>query len=121
MRYAKAIVGAVIAGATALLPALDDNAITSTEWLITAIATVAALGVVWAVPNKPATPDGHEDRGRRPGIEPVKVPPPPPPPSGERKGYAAAPATVTGLPKVPKGPAPGSGETVPTEARWTNG
>lgn len=56
-RYAKAIVGAVIAGLTALLPALDDGAITTGEWVVVAAAALGALGVVWAVPNAHAVPE----------------------------------------------------------------
>ncbi|MGW9196043.1 hypothetical protein [Micromonospora chersina] len=52
--YAKAIVGAAVAGLTALGAALTDDQVTTVEWVGVAVATLAALGVVWAVPNKPA-------------------------------------------------------------------
>ena len=52
--YAKAIVGAAVAGLTALGAALADDQVTTVEWVGVAVATLAALGVVWAVPNKPA-------------------------------------------------------------------
>jgi len=58
--YAKAIVGALIAGLTALLPAFDDGAVTTAEWLVVGIAALGAFGVVWAVPNKPAVPESVE-------------------------------------------------------------
>jgi hypothetical protein len=56
-KYAKAVTGALIAGLTALLPALDDGAVTAAEWVVVAVATLGALGLVWAVPNaKDITP-----------------------------------------------------------------
>jgi hypothetical protein len=55
-RYLKAITGAVVAGLTSLQAALDDGGITAQEGVTAAIATLVALGLVWAVPN---TPDVH--------------------------------------------------------------
>ena len=52
--YAKAIVGAAVAGLTALGTALADDRVTSVEWVGVAVATLAALGLVYAVPNRPA-------------------------------------------------------------------
>lgn len=52
--YAKAIVGAAVAGLTALGTALADNQVTTVEWVGVAVATLGALGIVYAVPNKPA-------------------------------------------------------------------
>lgn len=52
--YAKAIVGAAVAGLTALGTALADNEVTGVEWVGVAVATLGALGIVYAVPNKPA-------------------------------------------------------------------
>lgn len=52
--YAKAIVGAAVAGLTALGTALADNQVTTAEWVGVAVATLTALGVVYAVPNRPA-------------------------------------------------------------------
>lgn len=56
--YLKAIVGAVLAGLTALQVALNPLAdeavqITSAEWVGIAIATVATFAAVWGTPNKP--------------------------------------------------------------------
>lgn len=51
-RYAKSVVGALAAGLTALLTALDDNVISSQEWTIAAVAVLVGLGVVAAVPNR---------------------------------------------------------------------
>ncbi len=51
--YAKAIVGAAVAGLTALGTALADNQVTPVEWVTVAIATLGALGLVYAVPNRP--------------------------------------------------------------------
>ncbi len=49
--YLKAIVGALIAGLGSLYQALDNGAVTAQEWVAVTIATLAALGVVWGVPN----------------------------------------------------------------------
>lgn len=54
--YAKAVVGAVVAGLGVLLTALDDDAVSASEWVAVAIATLTALAAVWAVPNRPADP-----------------------------------------------------------------
>lgn len=51
-KYAKAIAAAIAAGLASLVIALDDNVITTREYLIAAIATLSALGVTYAVPNK---------------------------------------------------------------------
>jgi peptidoglycan/LPS O-acetylase OafA/YrhL len=51
--YAKAIVGALGAGLAALGVALADNTVTAGEWVTVAVATVGALGLVYAVPNRP--------------------------------------------------------------------
>ena len=52
--YAKAVIGGAVAGLTALGTALTDNQVTAAEWVGVAIAALAALGLVYAVPNKPA-------------------------------------------------------------------
>lgn len=54
-KYAKAVVGALVAGLTALLPSLDGG-VTAAEWVTAVVAFLVALGVVWAVPNAPAEP-----------------------------------------------------------------
>jgi len=51
--YAKAIVGCLVAGLTALGTAMTDDAVTGAEWVGVAIAALGALGVVYVVPNKP--------------------------------------------------------------------
>ena len=53
-RYAKAIVGALIAGCGTVGTALADGHITATEWLLAAITALTALGGVWATTNAPA-------------------------------------------------------------------
>lgn len=55
--YAKAIVGALVAGLTALSAALADGQVTEGEWIGVAVATLAAAGVVWGVPNKDTEQD----------------------------------------------------------------
>jgi sugar phosphate permease len=56
-QYAKAIVGAIIAGLTSLSTALVDgnglNSVTDGQWVVAVIATLTALTVIWAVPNNP--------------------------------------------------------------------
>lgn len=56
MQYLKAVVGAAVAGLGTLLTALADDRVTMSEWVGVAIATLVALGAVWAVPNRAAAP-----------------------------------------------------------------
>lgn len=51
--YWKAIVSAVAAGAASLSTALQDSHITAAEAWTALVAVLVALGVTWAVPNKP--------------------------------------------------------------------
>ena len=53
--YAKALIAALVAGLGSLQVASADGKITPAEWIQVASVTVAALGLVWGVPN--ATPD----------------------------------------------------------------
>lgn len=53
---AKAIYGGAVAFVGALGTALTDGGVTPVEWCTVAGATLAALGVVWAVPNRSAKP-----------------------------------------------------------------
>lgn len=55
-RYAKAIVGFLVAAGGALVLAMDDNVITTSEWVKVVTAGLAALAVVWAVPNATDAP-----------------------------------------------------------------
>jgi len=50
-RYAKAIVGALVAGAGTWGTAVADGSITATEWSAIVVTVLLSLGVVWAVPN----------------------------------------------------------------------
>jgi len=50
---AKAIVGALVAGLGALQVATADSVVTSGEWIQVASVTLAALVLVWGVPNVP--------------------------------------------------------------------
>lgn len=52
--YAKAVLAAVIAGCSAAIPLVDDG-LTASEGLGIALAFLTGLGVVYAVPNKPAS------------------------------------------------------------------
>ena len=49
--YSKAIVGFILAALTATGTALTDGEITTAEWVAVAIAAVATLTAVYAVPN----------------------------------------------------------------------
>jgi hypothetical protein len=49
--YAKSLIAAAVAFFGTLGVAYTDNTITSSEWLGIAIATLAALGIVYKVPN----------------------------------------------------------------------
>lgn len=51
---AKAVYGGAVAFVGALGTALTDGAVTPVEWCTVAGVTLAALGVIWAVPNTEA-------------------------------------------------------------------
>lgn len=51
-KYAKAIVGAVMAGLAATGTALADGQVTAVEYTVIASAVVGALALIWAVPNE---------------------------------------------------------------------
>lgn len=53
--YWKAVVAALAAGAGAITTAAQDGVITGEEGWTAAVAVLAALGLTWAVPNKPTT------------------------------------------------------------------
>lgn len=53
MNYAKAAVGAAIAGLSALVPAMDDNTISLAEGITAVVAALVAFSAVWGVKNKP--------------------------------------------------------------------
>lgn len=55
MKIAKALVGALVAGGGALATAMADDHVTGQEWVAVVVAALAALGVVWSVPNKQAS------------------------------------------------------------------
>jgi hypothetical protein len=50
---AKSIVGALVAGLGALQVASVDGVVTSGEWIQVGSVTLAALVLVWGVPNTP--------------------------------------------------------------------
>jgi hypothetical protein len=50
-RYAKAIIGALVAGAGAWGTAVADGQVTAQEWSGVVAAFLVALGAIWAVPN----------------------------------------------------------------------
>lgn len=54
--YMKAIVGGLVAGLTVLGTAMTDGTVTTAEWITVAVATLGALGVVYATPNRPSEP-----------------------------------------------------------------
>ena len=49
---AKALIGALLAGLTALGTALADGSVTSVEWVGIAIAVLATYGTVFGVGNR---------------------------------------------------------------------
>lgn len=55
--YAKAIVAALVAGLGSLYQALDNGNVAAQEWVAVALATLAALGAVYGVPNR--DPEGE--------------------------------------------------------------
>ncbi|MEV7867495.1 hypothetical protein AB0P17_15640 [Streptomyces sp. NPDC088124] len=57
---AKALVASLAAGATAAATAVQDGMFTTGEAVTTVLAVLGALGITYAVPNRPAdsvTPD----------------------------------------------------------------
>jgi hypothetical protein len=67
--FAKAIVGALIAGLSVLTGAVGDG-ISSQEWITTAVAFLSGLGIVYVTPNRApaghaARPDVSEQDGRQ--------------------------------------------------------
>jgi hypothetical protein len=53
-QYLKALYGAAVACAGGVELALVDNTVSLSEWAHIAAVTLAALAVIWAVPNKSA-------------------------------------------------------------------
>lgn len=51
--YAKAVIGAAVAGLGATGTALTDGHISPVEWVTIASATLVGLSAVFAVPNRP--------------------------------------------------------------------
>lgn len=51
--YLKAIVGSLVAGLGVLATGLDDDTISSQEYLYAAIAFLTALGAIYVTPNQP--------------------------------------------------------------------
>lgn len=56
-KYLKAIYGAAVAAVAALQVALIDNVLTWQEGVAIGSAGLAALAVIWAVPNTPVVTD----------------------------------------------------------------
>lgn len=40
----------------AIVAAMEDGAVSTAEWVVVAVATLGALGIVYAVPNQPPVP-----------------------------------------------------------------
>jgi hypothetical protein len=53
-RYAKAIVGALVAAAGTWGTAMSDGSITATEWSAIVVTALLSLGVIWGVRNTSA-------------------------------------------------------------------
>ncbi|MFD7746696.1 hypothetical protein ACFV2V_13930 [Streptomyces sp. NPDC059698] len=54
---AKSLVAALSAGAAAAVTAVQDQVVTSGETVTIVLAVLGALGITYAVPNRPAEPD----------------------------------------------------------------
>ena len=63
--YLKSLTAALVAGLGVLALALEDSAVSAGEWVNVAIATLTALGAVWAVPNKDPHAE-HQDESVQP-------------------------------------------------------
>lgn len=70
--YAKAIVGAAVAGLGAAGTALTDGVVSGQEWVAIASATLVALGVVFGVPNKDPEAE-HQDESVQPAVDDTDV------------------------------------------------
>ena len=51
MPYLKAILAALIAAGTAVATGLEDNTLTTGEWITAALAVLGSGGVVWYIAN----------------------------------------------------------------------
>ena len=60
-QYLKAIYGAAVAAVGSLGTALADGQVTGIEWATIAGAALAALGIIWAVPNAAPDPAGKHE------------------------------------------------------------
>jgi hypothetical protein len=65
--YAKALIGAMVAGLGSLQQALDDGAVTPQEGTGVAIAFLSGLALVWAIPNKDPYAE-HQDESVQPPL-----------------------------------------------------
>lgn len=54
-RYWKAVVAGVAAGTASLSTALQDGTLTTGEGLTAVLAILGALGITYAVPNRPTS------------------------------------------------------------------
>jgi hypothetical protein len=63
--YAKALIGALVAGLASLQQSLDDNMVTAQEGTGVAVAFLSGLALVWAIPNKDPEAD-HQDESVQP-------------------------------------------------------
>lgn len=75
-KYAKAVVGALVAAAAVLEFALVDDYISGVEWVRVASAFLVSLGLVWGVQNAPEDHllESTVERDSSYGL----LPPPPP-------------------------------------------
>lgn len=81
-RYAKAIIGGLVAFLGAVQTGLADGHVTATEWIVAAVAAVTALGAVWAVPNANGALVNHDSRGAlKTEAQPPRTAQPPSPPA----------------------------------------
>ena len=69
--YFKALTAALVAGASAAIPLVDDG-LTASECLGVAVAFLTALSVVYAVPNKDPQAE-HQDESVQPPDEPQRI------------------------------------------------
>ncbi|MGH3584785.1 MAG: hypothetical protein ACRDQ0_00520 [Pseudonocardia sp.] len=64
---AKSLLAGLAAGAASAVTAAQDGALSTGEGVTIALAVLGALGVVYAVPNKPAPDGGLAALARRSG------------------------------------------------------
>ncbi|MGH3663730.1 MAG: hypothetical protein ACRDT1_01820 [Micromonosporaceae bacterium] len=71
--YLKAIVGAGVAGLSAVAAALADDSVSVKEWVAVATAALVGLGAVWGVPNLGQSPSAAKKSAKKSAESPAQA------------------------------------------------